>query len=106
MVGRAHNDLDRAKQLVWEDKFRLKRRDSDCLANRYDEPRKVVKQLFLTLSPGNYRKTVELVKSPGVMADIYMPTFDGITWFVKFYVDDGGRELVDIWSCNWDSVIH
>lgn len=100
-------DLDKVKSLVSDGAYSLRNRAQRFLFNRYNSTSETVRGIFSSIKEEDYRKTVELVKHPGVKADVYMPQYDGMTWFVKFCFREGAvSAVVDIWSCNWDSVIH
>ena len=100
-------DLSNAKELVAEDMFSVGSRAARFVRNHYGGcTGDVVKEVFASIGPGGFQKTVELEKRPGTMADVYHARYDDATWYVKFFIDDEARLRVRIWSCNWDGCIH
>lgn len=98
--------LASVRELVSSGRYRLRRRAQCFIFNRYASSDEVVKCIFEGMSEGDFRKTIELVNYPGMKADVYMAHYDDMIWFVKYCIQDDGGPWVDIWSCNWDSVIH
>ncbi len=100
-------DLNDAKKLVADDAFSVGGRASRFVRNHYGGcVGEVVKEVFASIDPDGFRKTMELEKRPGTMADVYGCEYDGTSWYVKFFIDDEEQLRVRIWSCNWDSCIH
>lgn len=98
-------DLQKARDLVRGGRFSLTKRPSTFIRNRYDRKvADVAKEVFATIDESGFEKSVELENRPGVKADVYMTTYDDITWYVKFFIDND--KVVAIWSMNWDRVIH
>lgn len=99
-------DIEEAKSLVSSGRFSILGKAARFLKNRYDaSPKEVVEGVFASMSEDDFYKDLELEKIPGTWADVYKPTYDGIEWYVKFYMEDG-RAIVQVLSCNWDGCLH
>lgn len=105
--GKPSYDLGEVKRFVAQDSFGLAGRAARFMLNHYgEESTEAVKGVFAHMEKAGFRKTVELDKRPGTMADVYNVEFDDVTWYVKFFIDSGSSLRVEIWSCNWDGCIH
>lgn len=99
-------DLEEAKRLVAKKRFSVGRKASTFIINRYDDaPEDLVKMIFELVKSSGFKKTMELERRPGVMADVYHVEFDDMTWYLKFFID-AEDVRVRVWSCNWDTCMH
>ena len=88
--------------------MRISRRPADFIKNHYEGEKlsDVIKGVVESIADDDFRKTMELEKIPGVMADVYKPTYDDFDWYVKFFLDEDGVVALVVMSCNWDGVTH
>lgn len=99
-------DLCEAKELVANGSMMLSKRPTVFLANRYVSVGEAAAEVFSAIEPKHFLKSVELDHKPGTWADIYQGMeYDGIKWYVKFFMD-GGEHVVVVWSMNWDGAMH
>lgn len=99
-------DIQEAKRLVRERKFRVIHKVASFLKNHYDDsPSDVIAEVFDAISERDFYKALDLEKWPDMRADVYKPTFDGIEWYVKFFIEDDGV-CVQVLSCSWDGALH
>lgn len=104
-MGDPTYDFHEAKRLVKQRRFRLLGKAARFIKNRYDgNPADVVVDVFSSLTSQDFQKTMELDTIPDVYADVYRPTYDGIEWYVKFYIEN--EVCVVVLSCNWDGCLH
>lgn len=99
-------DLSLAKQLIEKGDYFIAGRAESFLANHYGRPRVFLQEIFRSMRPEDFSLSVELRNRPGTFADEYYPTYDGIKWYVKFFIGDDGSPCVEVWSCNWDGCVH
>lgn len=105
-MNRPVYDIGEAKELVSRGCFVMSGRAARFVKNRYGaNPRIIAEEVFASMSDGDFYKSMELDKIPGVWADVYMPTYDGFKWYAKFYIDEG-TPVVQLLSCNWDGCLH
>lgn len=99
-------NLAQAKQLVAAGQFALTSRIRRFIRNHWDDaPRPAVAEIFSSLAPEGFHKTVELSFEPGTMADVYFVFHEGERWYVKFYLRNG-VPVVQMLSCNIDGFNH
>ena len=101
--------LEQVKALVREGRVGFTRRGRSFIQNHYDnlDFQEVSLGVFESASEEHYLKTEELEKRPGTYADIYRGMFyDGIEWYVKFYVEEDGCAQVMVWTMCWDGANH
>ena len=99
-------ELGEAKALAAAGSMMLSRRPTKFLAERYVRAGEVASEIFASIEPRHFLKSVELEKRPGKWADVYRGTeYDGIEWYVKFFIEDGGS-VVMVWSMNYDGAMH
>lgn len=101
--------LDAAKALATDGRVVLADRArrflrEHCVA---DGIAKAVREIFDAMGPEHFLKSEELDYRPGTFADIYRGMeYDGIEWYVKFFIDEEGNERLQVWSANWDGAVH
>lgn len=101
-------DLVKAIALVGSGDVRFRRRARAFLENHYGTDLiSTAKCVLESLEPSDFKECVELEYMPGTYADVYIGgTYDDIEWYVKFYIDEAGSQVVDIWSMVWDGTNH
>lgn len=107
--GEPTYDLAAAKLLVQSGNVMLRGRARNFILNRYGHVDMIdtVNGVFESMQTDNFVKAVELDYLPGVFADVYEGMmYDGIDWYVKFFVDKTGNPVVDIWSMSWSGSVH
>ena len=110
MAGTRHRpayDLDGVRSLVMGDQSRMRSRADRFVREHYGmAAREVVRSVFAAMGHEHFVKSVELEKRPGTWADVYAGmVYDDIEWYAKFFID-GEEPIVEIWSLNWDGVVH
>lgn len=101
-------DLDEVIDLAEKGNLRFRRRARSFLTHHYGANLKqTALKVLKSLCHDDFKECVELNHLPGTYADVYIGgTYDDIEWYVKFYVDETGSQVVDIWSMVWDGANH
>ena len=102
-------DLSYVKQLVSGGKVSFSRRGRKFIEQHYGllDFLEVACGVFGAMSSSNFVKSDELEYLPRTYADIYSGMeYDGIEWYVKFFIRDNEISQVEVWSMNWDGSVH
>ena len=101
--------LPLARNHVMRGDFYLAKRARSFITNHYGigQVAATVQSVFLATRSEHFYKTVELVYLPGTFADVYKGIrYDGIDWYLKFYLAPDDSPTVVIWSINWEGSVH
>lgn len=104
-------DLSLVRLLVREGRFMILSRALRFIMNRYEgeDPASVALSVIEAIREDDFYKSVELVKRPGVFADIYndikCEEYSEERWYVKLLISDD-EPVLELWSLNWDGYIH
>ena len=95
-------NLDEARSLVAQGDYILTKKVTDWLINHGFDSSETVEEVFHSLSEEGFHKTIPLDKRPDTYADVYFADLEDEQWYVKFFIEDGGSRIVDVWSCRPD----
>ena len=95
-------NLNQARSLVAQGDYLLTKKVTDSLRNHGYDSGETVEEVFDSLSEDGFHKTIPLDKRPDTYADVYFADYDGDRWYVKFFIEDDGGKIVDVWSCRPD----
>lgn len=100
-------DLDEIQEIALDmRKCKTSTKVSHWLDNHGYPPAETVHNIILSLREEDFYETTELIHNPGVMADVYKPTFSDEDWYVKFFKEETGKIQIRVWSCWHDGAIH
>lgn len=101
--------LEEARRLVRGGRVSFTKRARRFVQNHYGyfDFNDVSLGVFEAMGDEHFYKSEELEHRPGTYADIYKGmVYDGIEWYVKFFVDEDGEARVEVWTMCWDGAVH
>ena len=106
--GKPAYDLDEVRRLVRNGEVRYRKRPRAFLENHYGcALNETALGVLESLETSDFKECVELKFKPGTYADVYRGgSFDDTEWYVKYFVDETGPQIVDIWTMVWDGAVH
>lgn len=102
-------DLELVKSYVSRGRISFSKRPRRFIQEHYGyiDYLEVARGVFDAMCREHFVKSDELEYLPGTYADIYSGMeFDGVEWYVKFFMMDGEISQVEVWSMNWDGAVH
>lgn len=100
-------DLSEAKWLARCGMLSISGRTRRFIKNRYgNRAQNIVKEIFESLRPDDFRKTIALDSLPGIWADVYVTECRQTTWYLKYFISEDFQPELHVLSANWDGYIH
>ena len=98
------HDLNEVKGRVSEEGCQFSKRVRNRQLGRFNCAPEDVEECLLALTEDDfYKSQLREQGDNDVWMDIYKPRWDGIDWYVKFFV--GVNDRVVVWSFKWSGTI-